>query len=220
MGQGETSSSHEVVMPTRVIPTRKSARSSRIRARGNTMEALVRKIIEALGEDPDRAGLRQTPTRFVRALQDLTSGGLRGAKVTVPARLESGRRNEMVFVRNIPIASLCEHHLLPFFGRCHVAYIPDRQVLRPRKLARLINSLCRRLHLQERLTAQVAKSLWEIARPRGVAVVIEAAHLCMMMRGVEKANAQAVTSTMLGVFRTDPKTRTQLMRLISDQPAG
>ena len=182
------------------------------------MEALVRKIIGALGENPDRAGLRQTPTRFVRALQHLTSGGLRGAKVTLPTKLESGRRNEMIFVRNIPIASLCEHHILPFFGRCHVAYIPNRQVLRPRKVARLIDSLCRRLHVQERLTAQVARSLWEMARPRGVAVVIEAAHLCMMMRGVEKANAQAVTSTMLGVFRSDPTTRNQLIQLISDRP--
>ena len=205
-------------MPKRAIPTRKSARSSRIRARGNTMEALVRQIIGALGEDPDRAGLRQTPTRFVRALQNLTSGGLRGTEVTLPARLDSGRRNEMVFVRNIPIASLCEHHLLPFFGRCHVGYFPDRQVLRPRKLARLIDSYCRQLQLQERLTTQIARSLWEVARPRGVAVVIEAAHLCMMMRGVEKANAQAVTSAMLGVFRTDPTTRNQLMQLISDRP--
>ncbi len=198
--------------------TRKSARSSRIRARGNSMEALVRKIIGALGENPDRAGLRQTPTRFVRALQHLTSGGLRGVKVTLPAKLDSGRRNEMIFIRNIPIASLCEHHILPFFGRCHVAYIPNRQVLHPRKVARLIDSLCRRLHVQERLTAQVARSLWEMARPRGVAVVIEAAHLCMMMRGVEKANAQAVTSTMLGVFRSDPTTRNQLIQLISDRP--
>lgn len=198
--------------------TRKSARSSRIRARGNSMEALVRKIIGVLGENPDRAGLRQTPTRFVRALQHLTSGGLRGAKVTLPKRLERGRRKEIIFVRNIPIASLCEHHILPFFGRCHVAYIPNRQVLRPREVARLIDSLCRRLHVQERLTAQVARSLWEVARPRGVAVVIEAAHLCMMMRGVEKANAHAVTSTMLGVFRRDPTTRNQLIRLISDRP--
>lgn len=184
------------------------------------METLARKIIGALGEDPDRAGLRQTPTRFVRALQHLTSGGRRGDKTSLPTRLESGRRNEMVFVRNIPIASLCEHHILPFFGRCHVAYIPDRQVVRPRDVARLIDGLCRRLHVQERLTAQVAKGLWEMARPRGVAVVIEAAHLCMMMRGVEKANAQAVTSTMLGVFRSNPSARNQLMQLFSDRPTS
>ena len=197
---------------------RKSARSSRIRARGNTMEALVRKIIGALGEDPDRAGLRQTPTRFVRALQNLTSGGRQGARATLRSRLVSGRHHGIIFVRNIPIASLCEHHLLPFFGRCHVGYIPNQQVLRPSKLARLIDSYCRQLQVQERLTTQIARTLWEMARPRGVAVVIEAAHLCMMMRGVEKANAQAITSAMLGVFRSDPTTRNQLMQLISDQP--
>jgi GTP cyclohydrolase I len=142
-------------------------------------------------------------------------GGHEGARSTAQSKLDSGRHHEMVFVRRMPIVSLCEHHLLPFFGRCHVAYIPDQQVVRPERVARLIDGLCRRLQVQERLTTQIANALWEMARPRGVAVVIEAAHLCMMMRGVEKANAQAVTSTMLGLFRTDPKTRSQLTHLIA-----
>jgi GTP cyclohydrolase I len=181
------------------------------------MEALVRAIIAALGEDPDRAGLRRTPARFVRALQDLTRGDRQGVDIVRPGHV-TVRHDEIVLVRDIPIASLCEHHLLPFFGRCHVAYISHRKVLRPSKLVRLIGGFCRQLQVQERLTKQIASTLWEIARPRAVSVVIEASHLCMMMRGVEKPNAQAVTSIMLGLFRTNPKTRAKLMQLIGRQP--
>ena len=198
-------------------PHKRSRRGAHRATPTKTIEALVRAMIKALGEDPDRAGLQQTPTRFVRALRTLTSGGRQGARATLRSRLVSGRHHGIILVRNIPIASLCEHHLLPFFGRCHIGYIPNQQVLRPSKLARLIDRYCRRLQVQERLTTQIARTLWEMARPRGVGVVIEAAHLCMMMRRVEKANAQAVTSAMLGLFRTDPKARAQLMQLIGDR---
>ena len=126
----------------------------------------------------------------------------------------------MILVRDIRIISLCEHHVLPFFGRCHVAYVPDQRALRPSHLSKLIDSFCRRLQVQERLTKQIATTLWETLRPRGVAVIIEAAHLCMIMRGVEKANTEAVTSTMLGIFRTNPKVRRELMRSIGRRPTS
>jgi GTP cyclohydrolase I len=184
----------------------------------DTTEALARAIIRAVGEDPDRARLRRTAARFVRSLRHLTSGSEEDVHAIVRSGIVSTRRRKMVLVRDIPIVSLCEHHVLPFFGRCHVAYIPDRKVLRQSNLARLIDSFCRRLQVQERLTSQIATTLGKIIEPRGVGVVIEAAHLCMMMRGVEKANTQAVTSSMLGLFRTHPKTRDELLRLISHRP--
>ena len=181
-------------------------------------EALARALIRAVGEDPDRARLRRTAARFVRSLRYLTSGSDQDVRAIVRSGIVTTRRRKMVLVRDIPIVSLCEHHVLPFFGRCHVAYIPDRKVLRPGNLAKLIDSFCRRLQVQERLTSQIATTLGEIIQPRGVGVVMEAAHLCMMMRGVEKANTQAVTSSMLGLFRTHPKTRDELLRLIGQRP--
>ncbi len=184
------------------------------------MEGVARAIMRALGEDPERARLRRTPGRFVRSLKHLTSGYQQDVQAIVRSGIVADRCDKMVFLRDIPIVSLCEHHVLPFFGRCHVAYIPQRQALREAHLSKLIDAFCRRLQVQERLTTQIASTLWEALRPRGVGVVIEAAHLCMMMRGVEKANAQAVTSTMLGLFRTDPKRRDELMQLIGHGPTA
>ncbi|MFQ5989691.1 MAG: GTP cyclohydrolase I FolE [Candidatus Methylomirabilales bacterium] len=175
-------------------------------------------MLAALGENPGRVELRRTPDRFIRSLQQLTSGSRQDVQAIVRSGIVADRRGKMVVVRDIPIVSLCEHHVLPFFGQCHVAYVPNRRVLRPSHLTKLIDSFCHRLQVQERLTKQIATTLWETIRPRGVAVIIEAAHLCMIMRGVEKANTQAVTTTMLGLFRTNPKTRGQLMQAIGHHP--
>ena len=197
---------------------RKSKRAPRRSSRGSTTDALGRAILAALGENPGRAELRRTPARFMQSLKHLTSGSGQDVHAIVRSGIVADRRRKMVLVRDIPITSLCEHHVLPFFGRCHVAYIPDQRALRPSHLSKLIDSFCRRLQVQERLTKQIATTLWETMRPRGVAVIIEAAHLCMIMRGVEKANTQAVTSTMLGLFRTSTKARGELMQLIARQP--
>jgi len=185
-----------------------------MKKRGNHIDELGRTIIAALGENPGRAGLRGTPGRFMQSLKDLTRGTGQDAHAIARSGIVADRRRTMIVVRDLRIISLCEHHVLPFFGRCHVAYVPDQRALRPSHLSKLIDSYCRRLQVQERLTKQIAMTLWETLRPRGVAVIIEAAHLCMIMRGVEKANTQAVTSTMLGVFRTNPKARGELMRSI------
>jgi len=191
-----------------------------MKKRGNHIEALGRAIIAALGENPGRTGLRGTPARFIQSLKDLTRGTRQDAHAIVRSGIVADRRRTMILVRDIRIISLCEHHVLPFFGRCHVAYVPDQRALRPRHLSKLIDSFCHRLQVQERLTKQIATTLWETLRPRGVAVIIEAAHLCMIMRGVEKANTEAVTSTMLGVFRTNPKIRGELMRSIGRRPTS
>jgi GTP cyclohydrolase I len=156
----------------------------------------------------------------MQSLKHLTSGTGQDVHAIVRSGIVADRRRKMVLVRDIPITSLCEHHVLPFFGRCHVAYIPDQRALRPSHLSKLIDSFCRRLQVQERLTKQIATTLWETVQPRGVAVIIEAAHLCMIMRGVEKANTQAVTSTMLGLFRTNSKARGELMQLIARRPTS
>lgn len=196
---------------------RKPKRAPRRSSRESTTDALGRAILTALGENPDRAELRRTPARFMQSLKHLTSGARQDVHAIVRSGIVADRRGKMVVVLNIPIMSLCEHHVLPFFGRCHVAYMPDQQVLRPGHLSKLIDSFCRRLQVQERLTTQIATTLWEGVQPRGVAVIIEAAHLCMIMRGVEKTNTQAVTSTMLGLFRTSTKARGELMQLIARQ---
>lgn len=187
---------------------------------GNHIDALGRVILAALGENPGRAGLRGTPARFIQSLKDLTRGTRQDAHAIARSGTVADRRRTMILVRDIRIISLCEHHVLPFFGRCHVAYVPDQRALRPSHLSKLIDSFCRRLQVQERLTKQIATTLWETLRPRGVAVIIEAAHLCMIMRGVEKANTEAVTSTMLGIFRTNPKVRRELMRSIGRRPTS
>src|ERR687892_564860 len=171
------------------------------------MQDIIRRLLAELGEDPTREGLLGTPRRVEQSLRALTSGYTADVDAVVNGALFSVEYNEMVIVRDIDFYSLCEHHLLPFFGKCHVAYIPQGRVIGLSKIPRLVEIFARRLQVQERLTNQIAETLREKVRPLGVAVVMEAAHLCMSMRGVEKQNSVAVTSAMLGVFREDARTR-------------
>jgi GTP cyclohydrolase I len=179
-----------------------------------SIAALARQMLVAIGEDPDREGLRKTPERFEKAFCYLTSGYRQDAGKLLNGAMFEVAYDQMVVVRDIELYSLCEHHLLPFFGKCHVGYIPRKRVIGLSKLARLVNLYARRLQLQERLTRQIAEALMEHTGPEGVAVVIEARHLCMVMRGVEKQNSQAVTSAMLGVFRDCAQTREEFLSLI------
>jgi GTP cyclohydrolase I len=178
--------------------------------------SLVRKLLTELGEDPDRDGLRDTPDRVARSLAFLTAGYGTDPKEVVGDALFEAEYDEMVVLRNVEVYSLCEHHLLPFFGRCQIAYLPGRKIVGLSKLARLAEVYARRLQVQERLTTEIANAINDILEPKGVAVVIEAQHLCMMMRGVEKQESLAVTSCMLGRFRTDARTRSEFLSLISD----
>jgi GTP cyclohydrolase IA len=178
------------------------------------MQEIIRQLLAELGEDPSREGLRDTPKRVEKALAFLTSGYLADVDATLNNALFSVDYNEMVIVRDIDVYSLCEHHLLPFFGKCHVAYIPQGRVLGLSKIPRLVDIFARRLQIQERLTNQIAETLREKVDPLGVAVVMEATHLCMAMRGVEKQNSVATTSAMLGVFREDARTRMEFLELI------
>ena len=180
---------------------------------------LVAGLLAEMGEDPARDGLLRTPDRVARALQFLTSGYETSIDEVVNDALFDVECNEMVIVRDIDFYSLCEHHLLPFFGRCHVAYLPRDRVIGLSKIPRLIEMFSRRLQVQERLTNQVAASLAETLNPLGVGVVVESTHLCVRMRGVEKQNALAVTSAMLGSFRDDARTRTEFLELIGRRHA-
>jgi len=174
----------------------------------------VREIIKLVGEDPNREGLRKTPERYEKALKFLTSGYLQNADNILNGATFSVAYDEMVVVKDIEFFSLCEHHLLPFFGKCHVAYLPNKRVIGLSKVARLVNMFARRLQIQERLTSQIAAAIQEKISPEGVGVVIEARHLCMQMRGVEKQHGQAVTSAMLGGFRHNKQTRDEFLALI------
>ena len=178
------------------------------------MQDLVRQLLAALGEDPAREGLRETPRRVDKSLTFLTSGYHADIDAIVNGALFTVDYNEMVMVRDIDLYSLCEHHLLPFFGKCHVAYIPDGRVIGLSKVPRIVDVFARRLQVQERLTTQIAETLEAKLNPLGVAVVIEATHLCMAMRGVEKQNSVTVTSAMRGVFHRDPRTRAEFLELI------
>ena len=178
------------------------------------MQEIIRQLLAELGEDPSREGLLDTPKRVEKALRFLTSGYAADVDATLNNALFSVDYNEMVIVRDIDFYSLCEHHLLPFFGKCHVAYIPQGRVLGLSKIPRLVDIFARRLQIQERLTNQIAETLREKVDPLGVAVVMEATHLCMSMRGVEKQNSFAATSAMLGVFREDARTRMEFLELI------
>jgi len=175
---------------------------------------LVRKIIVQLGEDPDRDGLQKTPERFEKALRFLTSGYTEDAQKLLNGAVFDVCYDEMVVVKDIEVHSLCEHHMLPFFGKCHVAYIPSDKVVGLSKIARLVNMFARRLQIQERLTSDIANAIQENLRPQGVGVIIEARHLCMVMRGVEKQNSIASTSAMLGVFRDNKQTRDEFLSLV------
>ena len=178
------------------------------------MQEIIRQLLSELGEDPAREGLRDTPKRVEKALRFLTSGYTTDVDATLNNALFSVDYNEMVIVRDIDFYSLCEHHLLPFFGKCHVAYIPQGRVLGLSKIPRLVDIFARRLQIQERMTSQIAETLRAKVDPLGVAVVMEATHLCMAMRGVEKQNSFAATSAMLGVFREDARTRMEFLELI------
>jgi GTP cyclohydrolase I len=178
------------------------------------MQDVIRELLVHLGEDPRREGLIKTPERVEKALKFLTSGYAADVDAVLNNALFTVDYNEMVIVKDIDFYSLCEHHLLPFFGKCHVAYIPQGRVLGLSKIPRLVEIYARRLQIQERLTNQIAETLREKVRPLGVAVVMEASHLCMSMRGVEKQNSVAVTSAMLGVFRDDARTRMEFLELI------
>lgn len=178
------------------------------------MEEQIRHILKSLGEDPDREGLRKTPARVAEALTYLTRGYQLDPEKVINDALFTEDYEEMIVQKDIDFFSLCEHHLLPFFGKAHVAYIPHHKIVGVSKLARLVDVYARRLQVQERLTNQIATIMMEKLDPLGVAVVIEAEHLCMRMRGVEKQNSVIITSTMLGVFRTRQETRNEFMNLI------
>ncbi|PYM92286.1 MAG: GTP cyclohydrolase I FolE [Candidatus Rokuibacteriota bacterium] len=175
---------------------------------------LVAELLHELGEDTRREGLDKTPERVEKALRYFTSGYAQDVKEVLNDAMFVEDYDEMVIVKDIDFSSLCEHHLLPFIGRCHVAYMPNRKIVGLSKIPRLVEMYSRRLQIQERLTTQIANTLNEALQPRGVAVVVEAVHLCMMMRGVEKQNSKAITSAMLGSFRDRPETRAEFMELI------
>lgn len=174
----------------------------------------IRKIIQIVGEDPNREGLRKTPERYEKAFKFLTSGYHQNVDNVLNGATFSVAYDEMVVVKDIEFFSLCEHHLLPFFGKAHVAYLPDKRVIGLSKIARVVNMFARRLQIQERMTSQIAKAIEDKIAPQGVGVIIEARHLCMQMRGVEKQHGSAVTSAMLGAFRHNKQTRDEFLALI------
>jgi GTP cyclohydrolase I len=184
------------------------------------IQALIEQLLVHLGEDPTREGLLKTPERVAKAFRFFTQGYQQDVDEVLNGALYSVKYDEMVLVRDIDFFSLCEHHLLPFYGKCHVAYIPNEHVVGLSKIPRLVEIFSRRLQVQERLTVQIAETLQEKLKPQGVAVVIEARHLCMMMRGVETPNAVAVTSSMHGVFLNQQKTREELLELIRRGGSG
>ena len=181
------------------------------------MQDLIHKLLSALGEDPNREGLVRTPLRVEKSLQFLTSGYVADVDAVLNGALFTVDYSEMVIVKDIDFYSLCEHHLLPFFGKCHIAYIPRKQVIGLSKLPRLVEVFARRLQIQERMTNQIAETIKTKINPLGVAVVVEGTHLCMSMRGVQKQNSFAVTSAMLGAFRDHARTRMEFLELINNR---
>ena len=178
------------------------------------LTGLVRQMLGHLGEDAQRPGLERTPERVAASLQFLTQGYQLDVDSVINGALFEAEYDEMVIVKDVEVYSLCEHHLLPFYGKCHLAYLPDRKVIGLSKMARIVDVLSRRLQIQERLTTEIASAVKEHLEPKGVGVVIEAYHFCMMMRGVQKQNSQTVTSCMLGRFKSDSKTRSEFLEFI------
>ncbi len=174
---------------------------------------LVREILRRLGEDVERQGLKRTPQRVADTLQYLTRGEKMCVADVIGDAIFDEDHHNMVIVKDIELYSLCEHHLLPFFGKAHVAYIPNGHIVGLSKVARIVDLFARRVQIQERLTDEIAESLWSVLQPQGVGVIVEAYHLCMMMRGVEKQNSKTITSAMRGAFLEDPKTREEFLRL-------
>ena len=196
------------------VPDRGRASGSRSRSLAEaSFEELVAEVIRRIGEDPDRQGLVRTPERVARAMELFTSGYSQSPEDVLTGALFRESHQNMVLVRNIEMYSLCEHHLLPFFGKVHIAYIPNGRIVGLSKTARIVNVFARRLQVQERLTEQVAQGLWDVVRPEGVGVIVEAHHLCMMMRGVEQQNSSTLTSAMRGSFLEDPRTRDEFLAL-------
>jgi GTP cyclohydrolase I len=181
------------------------------------LEGLVTQMLTELGEDPSREGLLQTPRRVAKALEFLTDGYRQDVEKVLNGAIFSETYSEMVIVKEIDFFSMCEHHMLPFFGRAHVAYIPKGKIVGLSKIPRIVEVFSRRLQVQERLTQQIAQTLFDALNPQGVGVVMEARHMCMMMRGVEKQNSVATTSAMLGTFRDDVKTRSEFLNLIGSE---
>jgi GTP cyclohydrolase I len=178
------------------------------------MKDIIKQLLINLGEDPEREGLKRTPERVEKSLRFLTEGYEKDIKKIIERAVFEEKCDEMVILKYIDIFSMCEHHMLPFYGKCHVAYIPDGKIIGLSKIPRIIEVFSRRLQVQERLTNQIAECLTDALKPKGVAVVIEALHLCMCMRGVEKQNAITITSSMLGVFKSDSRTRMEFMSFI------
>lgn len=179
------------------------------------VQNIALQLLKELGEDPSREGLIDTPKRFSKAMDFLTSGYKADVDSIVGKALYQSEDSEIVLVRDIELFSLCEHHVLPFFGKAHIAYIPDKKIIGLSKIPRIVDVFSRRLQVQERLTTQISNALQEVLKPCGVAVIIEAYHLCMMMRGVQKQNSKTVTSSMVGDFKTNPSTRKELLHLLN-----
>ncbi len=198
-------------LPTLTLSPAANGNGTDMQTPRTAIEEAVRTILHYIGEDPDRSGLRRTPERIARMYDELTAGYHVDPVKLVNDALFDVDYNEMVLVKNIDFYSLCEHHMLPFFGQAHVAYIPDGKVIGLSKIPRIVEMFARRLQVQERMTTQIAGLLEEILQPRGVAVVVEGVHMCSAMRGVKKANARMVTSTVTGAFQNNPKTRAEFM---------
>ena len=192
-------------------------KSEDLQTQPSTVADLIRELLEVLGENPGREGLLRTPVRVEQTLKFLTQGYWENPELLFKTARFVEQYDEMVLVRDIDYFSLCEHHMIPFFGKCHVAYIPDGKIVGLSKIPRLVDLFSRRLQVQERLTCQIAETLQEYLKPKGVGVVMEAQHLCTMMRGVQKQNTKMVTSSMLGIFRTDSKTRMEFLSLIREK---
>jgi GTP cyclohydrolase I len=192
------------------MPARKRA----AKAQNDPLASVVRTILADIGENPDREGLAKTPDRVAKSIRFLTQGYRQDPRSVLNGAIFEESVDEMVVVKDIELYSLCEHHMVPFFGKCHVGYLPKGKIVGLSKIPRLVDVFARRLQVQERLTNQIAQALFDLLAPRGVGVVIEAQHLCMMMRGVEKQNSRAVTSSLLGTFRSDARTRAEFLDFV------